>query len=179
MRHVSLVLDIDETIITTRAGITHNDADADGHDYFSLDDGLLVIIRPGFFEFLRDILPLVDRLYIFTAATEDYARAITNVLFKKFRFDGFLTREHCSIVENSICKNLSRFRAADGHILDNVLTYVIDDCASVTRQNVNVRDQNHYVIPPFRGDINDRHLSKALSAFETWQCAMSGCRSTA
>jgi TFIIF-interacting CTD phosphatase-like protein len=169
MHKARIVLDLDETLLTSRHDYNANEARARGLDNFTTTDGTLIVVRPGFSSFLREINRQFDEIYIYTAAVRDYAAPIVESMFNGTQIHNCWTRNDCHFTETDVFKNLTDKRSPEGDILDGVHTMMIDDRHTVTGMNVYTRGGNHIVIPPFMGDPNDRHLVKVISEIISWK----------
>jgi len=141
---LTLVLDLDETLMSF---VYINNEKKEG----------ILRLRP----FLYNFLNLVKEYYeiiIFTAATQTYADPILDVIevIKGKYFNYRLYREHCSIVNNVIVKDISLIGRNINHII------IVDNM----QQNFKLQKKNGILISSFWGDnTNDKallHLGKIL-----------------
>ena len=146
---LTLVLDLDETLMSF---VYINNEKKEG----------ILRLRP----FLYNFLNLVKEYYeiiIFTAATQTYADPILDVIevIKGKYFNYRLYREHCSIVNNVIVKDISLIGRNIKHII------IVDNM----QQNFKLQKNNGILISSFWGDdINDKallHLGRILVTIAT------------
>ena len=125
----TLVLDLDETLICF---IPNPNEESNG----------TLKIRPGLFEFLRDIKEKYE-VITFTSATQDYADPIEDAIEQKNKyFDARLYRHHTIIYENEFVKDIKRI----GRPLDKIV--IVDNMP----QNFRLQKENGIVIKAFWGD---------------------------
>lgn len=162
-----LIIDIDETLIHSRKGVSSSslllDNDIKSSDLFNVFN-YTVQKRPGLDEFLSKVLN--DEYYeagIWTAASHEYAHAILDKIIpdkRKLKF--VLTREHCDELDN---KPLSKVRDlvhdmemknCDGCVYDRTVHdfLIIDNKKGVTGHD----HLNHLEIIDFEGDPIDNEL---------------------
>ena len=141
---LTLVLDLDETLMSF---VYINNEKKEG----------ILRLRP----FLYNFLNLVKEYYeiiIFTAATQTYADPILDVIevIRGKYFNYRLYREHCSIFNNVIVKDISLIGRNINHII------IVDNM----QQNFKLQKKNGILISSFWGDdTNDKallHLGKIL-----------------
>ena len=168
-KRFSLVMDLDETFISTRNTYTREEARDRGVDGFMIDTNLFVAVRPGFYDFMKEMYKLFDDFYVFTAAAESYAMDIVNKIFSDTSIVKCWTRDSCTLKDGEIYKIISGMTTPDGKCLDNERTMMIDDRPSVTHMNVHTREQNHIVIRPFDGNPHDRALVTTIENIRTWK----------
>ena len=146
---LTLVLDLDETLMSF---VYINNEKKEG----------ILRLRP----FLYNFLNLVKEYYeiiIFTAATQTYADPILDIIEEKKGkyFNYRLYREHCSIVNNVIVKDISLIGRNIKHII------IVDNM----QQNFKLQKNNGILISSFWGDdINDKallHLGRILVTIAT------------
>ena len=170
-----VILDLDETLLTCRPTDPTVVFPNSSSDTFSLKDGTCIVVRPGFHKFLKFILVYFDEICIFTAATLDYAQEIIDILFKGVKLGGVWTRTDCHIDETSVAKDLTRIRSPTCRTIDSQRTFIVDDRGDVSARNIHARDNNHYIIPPFLGDPNDREFEKVMRTILAWKAGLLGC----
>ena len=146
---LTLVLDLDETLMSF---VYINNEKKEG----------ISRIRP----FLYNFLNLVKEYYeiiIFTASTQIYADPILDVIevIKGKYFNYRLYREHCSIVNNVIVKDISLI----GRDISKII--IVDNM----QQNFKLQKENGILISSFWGeDSNDKallHLGRILVTIAT------------
>ena len=138
----TLVLDLDQTLIFS----TEQKGDGDG----SAPKGYSVKIRPYASELLEKMSKKYE-IVVFTAAEENYAKAIINSLDKKGEYVAkLLTREHCIRTgEGYYIKDL---RILADRSTDEVL--IVDD----TIFSFAFQLENGIPVSPFTGDADDDEL---------------------
>lgn len=166
LRIFRIVLDLDETLIHCRQQISDEEAKL---DKFKLGDGSIILIRPYFYDFLGFIADRFDEIYIYTAATDVYAREVTNVIFRGVPLTQIWTRGDCSCTETSVHKTLRNKVSKYGAHVDNVHTVIIDDRGEVSADNMYAYGQNHIVIPRFEGSTEDTCLQDVMRMLTDWK----------
>ena len=146
---LTLVLDLDETLMSF---VYINNEKKEG----------ILRLRP----FLYNFLNLVKEYYeiiIFTAATQTYADPILDVIevIRGKYFNYRLYREHCSIFNNVIVKDISLIGRNINHII------IVDNM----QQNFKLQKKNGILISSFWGDDNNDksllHLGRILVTIAT------------
>ena len=136
-KHLTLVLDLDETLMSF---IYINNKSKEG----------LLRIRPYLYNFLNLVKEYYE-IIIFTPATKNYADPILdNIEIKRGKyFNHRLYREHCSIINNDFIKDISLI----GRDLSKVI--IVDNM----QQNFKLQKENGILISSFWGeDDNDKIL---------------------
>ena len=130
----TLVLDLDDTLINFK--------------YDNLGRGILKL-RPNLHIFLNEMIKIFE-LIIFTAATQDYADPILNIIEKKKKyFDMRLYRQHTILMNNVLVKDLSKL----GRDLTKII--IIDNMP----QNFKLQKENGIFIQSYNGENkNDKKL---------------------
>eukprot|EP00501_MAST-03F_sp_TOSAG23-6_P002603 GSMAST32.ASY1.ANO1.2744.1 assembled CDS len=132
---LKLVLDLDETLVHSRF-----------EDYM---DTVQVNTRPGLIPFLEKVSKLYD-LYIFTAATPDYASYVLNVLDpNRTIFKGRFYRRHCTVRSNESVDVAQDF--------DDLSRIILVDNSPVCFL---MQPENGVPISSFYDDGNDQALFK-------------------
>ena len=137
LKDLTLILDLDETIMSF---IYINDDNQEG----------LLRIRP----YLNNFLNLLKEYYeivIFTTATQNYADPIIdNIGIRRGKYFNYrLYREHCTIINNDIIKDISLL----GRDLSKII--IVDNI----QQNFKLQKENGILISSFWGeDDNDKVL---------------------
>ena len=137
LKQITLVLDLDETLMSF---VYINNEKKEG----------LSRLRP----FLYNFLNLVKEYYeiiIFTAATKNYADPILDAIeIEKGKYFNFrLYRNHCSIINNVIIKDISLI----GRNISKII--IVDNM----QQNFKLQKENGILISSFWGeDSNDKAL---------------------
>ena len=128
MKPLTLVLDLDETIISFT---------------FTDEKEGIARIRPYLFQFLNSIKNYYE-IIIFTAATQDYADPILDSIEenKEKYFSYRLYRENCTIIDNQYTKDISSL----GRDISKII--IIDNLA----QNFILNKKNGILISSFWGD---------------------------
>lgn len=163
---LSVVLDLDETLIHCPA---QQPPEAGGLDHFVLGDGSVVLLRPGYYEFLDFLGGHFDAVYVYTAATPVYAGEVVKVLFNNVPLRGAWSRPDCELgAAGGVYKSLRDKRSPDGEVVDSPYTAVVDDRPDVTERNVYARGENHFVVPPFTGNPADNALLGLQQRLMEW-----------
>ena len=133
LKELTLVLDLDETIMSF---IYINEDNKEG----------LLRIRPYLYNFLNLIKSYYE-IVIFTTATSNYADPlIDNIEIQKGKyFDYRLYREHCTIRNNDIIKDISLI----GRDLSKII--IVDNI----QQNFKLQKENGILISSFWGEDDD------------------------
>ena len=135
----SLVLDLDETLISLDRNKTNNN-----------NKGILKL-RPGLIRFLSKIKNFYE-IIVFTSGTKEYGDQIIDVIENDEKyFDHRLYRDHTLFYNNEYIKDISRI----GRPLDKII--IVDNLP----QNFRLQKENGIEIKPFFGDDNN---DKALSS---------------
>ena len=128
-KEYSLVLDLDETLI-------HFKPQNNG------EDGGILRVRPGIYEFLDEIGKYYE-LIVFTTATQDYADVLIDAVEEdKIYFEHRFYREHATIIDNDFVKDLTRI----GRPLDKII--IVDNMP----QNFRLQKENGIIIKAFWGE---------------------------
>jgi hypothetical protein len=177
----SLVLDLDETLLhTTRASMLTGEQKAeleitDWND----DDETATIHRPGLREFSAFVNANFDDVYVYTAGQLDYAKEIVEKVLGDFcNLHSVWSRGHCewTFADPSFKPLWNKIRGPCtrcigpcysncpkvGESLDAMTTFMIDDRDDITKYNVYVHGPQQIVIPPFRGEVTDKHLTDTV-----------------
>ena len=175
----TIVLDLDETLIhCPRNSLTKQNRlafEKNGIMVFELGNGVPVLLRPGFHEFLQAITANFDYIFVFTAATKLYAKEVVDSIFKGTVVEAVWSREHCYIEkapntdEILAVKKLLRGKIHKGFHLDQDNTLIVDDRDDVSEGNVYAGGGNHFVIKPFTGNSNDDELYKLCKYIAVWK----------
>ena len=146
---LTLVLDLDETLMSF-VYITENKKEG------------LLRLRPFIYNFLNLVKEYYE-IIIFTAATKSYADPILDAIeiIKGKYFNHRLYRNHCSIVNNVIVKDISLI----GRDINKMI--IVDNM----QQNFKLQKDNGILISSFWGDDNNDksllHLGKILVSIAT------------
>ena len=169
---LTVVLDMDETLIhsvfkqdggeedeTYRQAETRQSAELKGNESFdvSLDDGTVtVILRPGVQDFLDEAAKLYN-IYIFTAATQDYADLVLDHLDPQNEIfvDRFYRPQCTRTRQNYFIKDLSK-------ISDDLSRVVLVDNNPICFAP---QPKNGIWVPSFYDDPNDDVLMRTLPNF--------------
>jgi RNA polymerase II subunit A C-terminal domain phosphatase len=170
-RKLSLVVDLDQTIIHAAVDPTigewqkdpHNpnyDAVKDVRAFQLLDDGpgmrgcwYYIKMRPGLTEFLDNISQLYE-LHIYTMGTRQYAQQISNIVDPDHTFfgDRILSRDESG---SMVAKNLERLFP-----IDTKMVVIIDDRGDVWKWSANLVRVIPFDFFVGIGDINSSFLPK-------------------
>jgi len=137
LKDLTLILDLDETIMSF---IYINDDNQEG----------LLRIRPYLYNFLNLVKEYYE-IVIFTTATQNYADPIIdNIEIRRGKYFNYrLYREHCTIINNDIIKDISLL----GRDLSKII--IVDNI----QQNFKLQKENGILISSFWGeDDNDKVL---------------------
>ena len=128
MKPLTLVLDLDETIISFT---------------FTDEKEGIARIRPYLFQFLNSIKNYYE-IIIFTAGTQDYADPILDIIEenKEKYFSYRLYRENCTVIDNQYTKDISSL----GRDISKII--IVDNIA----QNFILHKKNGILISSFWGD---------------------------
>ena len=146
---LTLVLDLDETLMSF-VYLTENKKEG------------LLRLRPFIYNFLNLVKEYYE-IIIFTAATKSYADPILDAIeiIKGKYFNHRLYRNHCSIVNNVIVKDISLI----GRDINKMI--IVDNM----QQNFKLQKDNGILISSFWGDDNNDksllHLGKILVSIAT------------
>ena len=136
----SLVLDLDETLISLDRNKTNNN-----------NKGILKL-RPGLIKFLSKIKNFYE-IIVFTSGTKEYGDQIIDVIENEEKyFDYRLYREHTLSYNNEFIKDISRI----GRPLDKII--IVDNLP----QNFRLQKENGIEIKPFFGDDNSDKVLTSL-----------------
>ena len=134
----TLVLDLDETLISFRFGENHR--------------GILKM-RPGLFDFLRNVKKKYE-IIIFTAGTQEYADPILDTIEKRGKFFAKrLYRQHTILMNKVYLKDLTRL----GRDLSKII--IVDNMP----QNFSLQKENGILIKNFFGEEQYETTLKDLS----------------
>ncbi len=167
-----IVFDLDETIVHS---IGIDEPVPRGLDHFEIPIGYNVLIRPHFYKLLREVVALFDEIYVYTAATDEYAKHVVKHVFHGISLAGLWTRDSCDGDTNTIHKILHDKRSPENRIIDTARTMILDDRAEVSERNIYARrngnnlPQNHIVIHPFNTDVSDTTLIDVISQIRNWK----------
>ena len=155
-KKITLVLDIDETLIHSSFIATPN---TDFHFYLSNESStfdIYVCIRPGVKQFLTTLGKYYE-LVAFTSASKNYADQILNVIdpdgIIKFR----LYRESCMVFNGTFVKDLSKL----GRDLRKVI--IVDNSPSCYM----LQPYNALPIQEWTGSLQDKELQRILDYLVT------------
>ncbi|EAR88144.2 NLI interacting factor-like phosphatase family protein (macronuclear) [Tetrahymena thermophila SB210] len=127
----TLVIDLDETLV----------------HYQELDDGGQFLVRPYAETFLEEMSEYYE-IIIFTAALQDYADFILDIIDSKKSISYKLYRQHTVTYQNSYIKDLSRI----GRDLNKII--IIDNLP----ENFKLQPENGIYIQSWYGESEDRAL---------------------
>ncbi|KAL4476434.1 hypothetical protein ABPG74_010167 [Tetrahymena malaccensis] len=127
----TLVIDLDETLV----------------HYQELDDGGQFLVRPYAETFLEEMSEYYE-IIIFTAALQDYADFILDIIDSKKSISYKLYRQHTVAYQNSYIKDLSRI----GRDLNKII--IIDNLP----ENFKLQPENGIYIQSWYGESEDRAL---------------------
>lgn len=171
-RKLSLVVDLDQTIIHATVDPTVGDWKRDGenpnHDavkgveeFVLKDDHRLctyyIKLRPGLAQFL-DIISKMYELHIYTMGTRQYAKKIANIIDRDHKIfgDRILSRDESG---SMTAKNLRRLFP-----VDTKMVVIIDDRGDVWQWSPNLIKVTPYDFFVGIGDINSSFLPKKQGA---------------
>ena len=145
----SLVLDLDETLISFQKNYNNN-----ANNFINILNTRL-ILRPGLFEFLQNMKQFYE-LILFSSGTCDYVDPIVRLIEKRKKFFEFvLYRQHISFDEKGqYFKNLNLLNRN----LRNII--IVDDI----EKNFKFHKENGICIKPFYGDFEkDKNILNLLA----------------
>ena len=149
---LTIILDLDETLITfEKEEKEENEEYEDNDEEYEEDeenDNKKMIIRPGLYNFLDNLIELKCELIIFTSSNKNYADKIIDEIEKnKKYFKKRLYRENCVLIGSAYVKDISKL----GRDLSKVI--IIDnDLACFYLQQ-----ENGILIRPFVGNKNEEN----------------------
>ena len=166
-----IVFDLDETVV--HCASTDKEIGS-SLDFFRFDDGTTILVRPGFYSFLRFVRSHFDEIYVYTAASRLYARDVVAVIFKGVPLSGIWASEECVIDENNNYKVLTNKFSPGGSCVDSHRTIILDDRTDVSHKNIYARNvpgrqQNHIIVPRFEGDPSDNVLTLLQEQLKKWK----------
>ena len=144
-KKLTLVLDLDETLIHFPD---------DKMDNFEEEINYSLKIRPFASELLEKLHPHYE-LIIYTAANQDYADMIIDKFDKKKLISHRLYRQHLTLHNDRLIKDLSKL----GRDLDKII--ILDD----TPENFILQKRNGIYLKPWRGEKSDKCLLWISSVF--------------
>ncbi|CAB4406829.1 unnamed protein product [Rhizophagus irregularis] len=161
-RKLSLIVDLDQTLIHATIDPTVEEWIKDGNDVaedvrkFTLPDSPIVYyikLRPGLKEFLRSVSKIYEP-HIYTMGTRNYASAVANVIDPDNTIfnERILSRDESGSMTQ---KDIRRLFPCD-----NSMVVVIDDRADVWSWSPNLIKVHPYDFFVGIGDINDTYLPK-------------------
>ena len=138
-KYFTLVLDLDETLISFRINESHR--------------GILRM-RHGLYNFLKSVRNRYE-LVVFTSGIQEYADPILDIIEKKGKiFAKRLYRQHTIIINNKYIKDLSRL----GRDLSKII--IVDNMP----QNFGLQKENGILIKNFFGEDKNDNVLKYLSS---------------
>ena len=149
---LTIILDLDETLITfEKEEKEENEEYEDNDEEYEEDEeneNKKMIIRPGLYNFLDNLINLKCELIIFTSSNKNYAYKIIDEIEKnKKYFKKRLYRENCVLIGSAYVKDISKL----GRDLSKVI--IIDnDLACFYLQQ-----ENGILIRPFVGNKNEEN----------------------
>ena len=150
----TLVLDLDETLLHS-----YNQASSSESDYklkLNKDSGEIYInFRPGAKDFIRKMNKFYE-LIIFTASKPEYANPIINLIDERQLCSHKLFRDHCSLFNKKLIKDLTKL----GRDLKDII--IVDNTPSVYSLN----KENGIPIPTWFEDKRDRELYNLMPILE-------------
>ena len=149
---LTIILDLDETLITFEKEEKEENEEYEENDEEYEEDeeneNKKMIIRPGLYNFLDNLINLKCELIIFTSSNKNYADKIIDEIEKnKKYFKKRLYRENCVLIGSAYVKDISKL----GRDLSKVI--IIDnDLACFYLQQ-----ENGILIRPFVGNKNEEN----------------------
>ena len=153
-KKITLILDLDETLVHSSFQKTEN-YDIEVPIIYNENSYLIYVKkRPGVDFFLNNI-PFFYDLYIFTASMPQYSIPVIKQLLPDFPENKILTRQHCSLVNGFLVKDLSIFRRnlSDMIIIDN------------NKMSFQLNPENGIEVPTWIGNEEDDILISFLLPF--------------
>jgi TFIIF-interacting CTD phosphatase-like protein len=174
-----IVFDLDETLVYCAPGTNIEQTQASKVDMFRLKDGTTMMLRPGYYALANFINAHFDEIYVFTAATEDYAKDVIDVIFKGLNFVKMWTQKDCVICGDNVYKILHDKKSPGGSTIDSVYTIMVDDRPEVSTQNIYTRNDakhdNHIIVPRFTGSPHDVSLLDVVEKLRLWKSRCINC----
>ena len=146
--NLSVVLDLDETLISFEKEEIEEEENEEENEEIEEEENKKMMVRPGLYEFLDNLMKLKCELVIFTSSNKKYAEKIIDEIEKdKKYFKKRLYRENCVLIGSAYVKDLSKL----GRDLSK--TIIIDnDFVSFYLQQ-----ENGILIKPFTGKNNEQN----------------------
>ena len=114
-KKINLIVDLDNTLIFSTANKIEN-----AKNYIIMDNKFFVYKRPHLENFLNSVSQFCD-IYIYTAATKEYADKIIDYVDKNKLILGRYYRQDCLYIGNTYYKDVSRFSFEEKRLI------IIDD----------------------------------------------------
>ena len=150
----SLVLDLDETLLHSQ--IQKPSSESDYKLKLNKESGEIYInFRPGVKDFIRKMNKFYE-LIIFTASKPEYANPIINLIDERKLCSHKLFRDHCSLFNKQLIKDLTKL----GRDLKDII--IVDNTPSVFSLN----KENGIPIPSWFEDKRDRELYNLMPILE-------------
>lgn len=149
MPRPAIVLDLDETLISST--LIHPDASTDFLKFKLKKRIVYIKIRPGLRQFIEQISNIFE-VYFFTAAQEDYANKIIDMIAPETPQTHRYFKSHCVYNCGYAVKDLSLLKHSLHHIV------LIDDMNG----SAMFQPKNLLSIAPWYGDMNDTALIDQL-----------------
>eukprot|EP01022_Parablepharisma_sp_SALTPOND_P033524 TRINITY_DN88921_c1_g1_i1.p1 TRINITY_DN88921_c1_g1~~TRINITY_DN88921_c1_g1_i1.p1 ORF type:complete len:292 (-),score=17.80 TRINITY_DN88921_c1_g1_i1:128-1003(-) len=157
----TVIVDLDETLVKVLNGSEFGIARSNAFTVsFRNSFGEIIetefSIRPFAFEFLRKTSLYYD-IILFTASTEEYAKAVLRCLDPERKLiSNILSRKHCLRIGKSYIKDLK----LTGRRLEKAI--LIDNSMAAFA----LQPRNGLYVPPYTGEPSDNALSKVLDFLE-------------
>ena len=107
---LTIVLDLDETLITFEKEVQEENEDCEEEDEeFEENENKKIIYRPGLYKFLDNLINLKCELVIFTSSNKNYSeKIIDEIENNKKYFKNRLYRENCVLIGSAYVKDISK-----------------------------------------------------------------------
>ena len=154
--NLTVVLDLDETLISFEKEEIEEEENEEENEEIEEEENKKMIIRPGLYEFLDNLIKIKCELVIFTSSNKNYAEKIIDEIEKdKKYFKKRLYRENCVLIGSAYVKDLSKL----GRDLSK--TIIIDnDFVSFYLQQ-----ENGILIKPFTGKNNEQNDKTLINLY--------------
>ena len=160
-----LVLDLDETLIYCTQSTDMNRYQ--DFDKFKLGDGTVILLRPHYYAFIGYVVNRFDEIYVYTAATEKYAKDVIDVIFNGVNIHTIWTSVDCIYTADNVYKSLQGKFNKHGEHIDSPNTFIIDDRSDISDLNIYACGTNHLVINGFNGNSGDNELLSIIKKIDS------------
>ena len=147
---LTIILDLDGTLIYDEdEGGNNEEEEEEESEEEKKQKNNNIILRPGLYEFLDNLIKLKCELIIFTSSNKERADEIINIIEKKKKyFSGRLYREYCTLIGAAYVKDISKLGR------DLTKSIIIDNDLGCFY----LQQENGILIKTFTGEENDKNL---------------------